>query len=218
MSRRTPASWRLLGESARDFGMFEFGARLAATVGFLLAGVLASGCLVTDQAQLDPTPKTPPIVLAVDYPLGSILRVNTNQVNEVRIPLRIRDENTQEVLKTRFRINTGSKTGAYKCPEPTLPGIGELVRPWEIVIGSTLLERGACSLVEFVVSSSFVPCEKHPDVFDITTPVDEDLGRATFWIWETSTDPLTNPTAARALIDTCPAFDYSGQSTAMDVP
>jgi hypothetical protein len=199
--------------------MFEFGARFAATLGSLLAGVLASGCLVTDQAQLDPTPKTPPIVLAVDIPLGSILRVNTNQVNEVRIPLRVRDENTQEALKTRFRITSGGKTGAYKCPEvPELPGVGELVRPWEITIPGTQLVSGACSLVEFVVSSSFVPCEKHPDVFDITTPVDEDLGRATFWIWETSTDPLTNPTAARALIDTCPAIDYSGQSTPMDAP
>jgi hypothetical protein len=221
MSRRTTASWRLFGESVRDFGMFDIGARLASIVRFLLACGLAGGCLVTDQAQLAPTPNIPPVVLAADYPLGSVLRVNTNQVNEVRIPLRVRDEDTQEVLKTRFRINSGSKIGTYACPEPTSHGTGALIREdsaTEITIPGTQLARGACSLVEFVVSASFVPCEKHPEVFDITTPDDEDLGRATFWIWETSTDPLTNPIAARALIDTCPAIDYSAQSAAMDAP
>jgi hypothetical protein len=144
-----------------------------------------------------------------------VIRVNAGKVNEVRIPIRVRFENTLEDLKTRFRVNSGSKIGAFACnPEHVLPANGTLIREMEIVIGSTQLDTGACSQVQYVVSDAFVDCNKHPDAFDVTTGDDDELlGRAMFWIWETSLDPLTNPMAARALIDTCPAVDYSAPTT-----
>ncbi|HEX4351427.1 MAG TPA: hypothetical protein VHZ95_00910, partial [Polyangiales bacterium] len=94
----------------------------------------------------------------------------------------------------------------------------------QISIESTSIDRGSCSRIEFVVSANFLSCEKHPDVdvFDITTPED-DLGRAVFWILETSTDPLTNPAAARTLLSTCPLVDAptptaTPTSTMLDTP
>jgi hypothetical protein len=216
MSRRTTALGSLRAENASDFGKSGIGARLASIVTLLIVCPFAGGCLVTDNTQLEPVPKSPPIVLAENmYPLGSVIRVNAGKVNEVRIPIRVRFENTLEDLKTRFRVNSGSKIGAFACnPEHVLPANGTLIREMEIVIGSTQLDTGACSQVQYVVSDAFVDCNKHPDAFDVTTGDDDELlGRAMFWIWETSLDPLTNPMAARALIDTCPAVDYSAPTT-----
>jgi hypothetical protein len=216
MSRRTTALGSLRAENASDFGKSGIGARLASILTLLIACPFAGGCLVTDNAQLEPVPKSPPIVLAENmYPIGSVIRVNANTVNEVRIPLRVRYENTlEDGLKTRFRINSGSKIGAFACPEPILPPNGTLIRETEIVIYKTQLDPGSCSQVQFLVSTSFVSCKQHPDAFDVTTgDDDEELGRATFFIWETSTDPLTNPMSARALLDSCPAIDYSAPTT-----
>jgi hypothetical protein len=133
----------------------------------------------------------------------------------VRIPVRVRYENTLDDLTARYRINSGSKIGAFTCkPEHIIPPNGAVTRTDEIVIAATLLDRGTCSQVEYVVSNAFVDCTKHPDAFDVTTGDDDELlGRAMFWIWETSTDPLTNGMAARALIDTCPTIPYSEPTT-----
>jgi hypothetical protein len=215
MSRRTTALGSLRAENASDFGKSGIGVRLASVVSLLLACPFAGGCLVTDNAQLEPVPQSPPIVLATNmYPLGSTIKVDATKVNEVRIPLRVRYENTLEDLKTRFRINTGSKVGAFACPEPILPGLGALTREMDIVIGSTQLDRGSCTQVQYVVSAAFVDCYKHPESFNVTTGEDDELmGQAQFWIWEISTNPLTDGMAARALIDTCPAIDYAVPST-----
>jgi hypothetical protein len=219
MSRRITALGSLRAENASDFGKSGIGARLASVVTWLIACLGAGGCLVTDNAQLEPVPKSPPIVLAENmYPIGSVIRVNASVVNEVHIPLRVRYENTlEDGLKTRFRVNTGTKIGAYACPEPTLAPTGSLIRPTEIVIYGTQLDKGSCSQVQFVVSTSFVTCENRPNpaaLFDVTTGEDdEELGRATFFIWDTSTDPLTNGMSARALLDSCPAIDYSAPTT-----
>jgi hypothetical protein len=216
MSRRITALGSLRAENASDYGKSGVGARLACVAMLLIGCPFAGGCLVTDNAQLEPTPQSPPIVLPDNmYPLGSVIRVNVSKVNEVRIPLRVRYENTLQDLKTRFRVNSGSKKGAFACnPEHVLSATGELIRYMDITIGSTLLDKGACSQVQYVVSAAFVDCTKHPDAFDVTTGDDDELmGRAMFWIWDTSNDPLTDPAAARALIDTCPAIDYSTPTT-----
>jgi hypothetical protein len=224
MSRRSTVFFGLFSGNLRDFDMFVIGARIASSVRLrgipALACLLVSGCLVTDQAELDPIPKTPPIVLAADTALGSIIRFNVDEQIDLRIPLHIRYENTLAILKPRFRVITAGKTpSAFECPEhPIIPN-GELIRDGEIVINRMDITRGACSEIEFVVSASFLACEKHPpEVFDVTTADDDDFGRATFWVWETSTDPLTNPMAARALIATCPTSDSTTQTTTMSQP
>jgi hypothetical protein len=65
-----------------------------------------------------------------------------------------------------------------------------------------------------VVSANFQDCKKHPDWFDATTSSDndEDLGRATFWVWDVSNDPLTSMNTL-ALFNTCPAVDRTVQPT-----
>jgi hypothetical protein len=213
----------LFDENARDFAVSGIGARIAPVMfrlGILVLGcALMSACLVTDQVELDPVPSTPPIVLAADIPLGSVIRVNTNQVNQVVIPLRIRDDNTQEILKPRFRITSGGKTGTYACPELPIPATGALIREdYQIVIDRTLLDKGACSEVDFVVSSTFLSCDRHPGLFDVTVDDNDNLGRATFWIWETSTNPITDPMASRVLVGTCPAIDFTTQTSTVNGP
>ncbi|HEY2733210.1 MAG TPA: hypothetical protein VGI70_04460 [Polyangiales bacterium] len=150
-------------------------------------------------------------MLAADIPLGSVIRFNAAQSNQLTIPLRVRDDNIQETLKARYRIVTSTKTGTYACPEPLIPANNELIRDdapgTQIVFDRTLIDRGSFSRIEFVVSADFLSCEKHPDVFDVTTSDNDDVGRAVFWILETSTDPLTNANAARTLLSTCPVVD-----------
>jgi hypothetical protein len=180
--------------------------------------VLAGACLVTDQVQLDPENTTPPIVLAADIPIGAIIRFNTSVGNgELRIPLRIRDEDTAEPLIPRWRIKSGTKlVSASECPDKSMPekslitGTGELVRDdYEIVIERMQLERGACNQVEFVVSSAFLPPCERPEFFDAATKGEDDLGRAQFWVLEVSGDPLMT----QAQTSTCAALDRTPQTT-----
>jgi hypothetical protein len=225
MSRRIPAFARSLPEIPRVLGPSAIGARLAYFVSMRGAGallwalsLLTGGCLVTDQVQLDPEITTPPIVLAAEIPLGSVIRFNANLGNELAIPLHIRDDDVTENLKVRSRIVTGAdgrKFTDFDCPEPPIPANGLNIRDYQITIGPMELERNACNKIEFVVSSKFTSCKDHPLWFDAAADETNDLGRATFLVWEVSGDPLTRPEYAQMLVSTCPAvtIDRTPQST-----
>jgi hypothetical protein len=179
--------------------------------------------LVTDPVELQEEPKTPPTVLASEIPIGSIIRFDAKNVNTLTIPLRVRNEDIDETLKVRYRTVGITGTSAFKCnPEIEIPPTGTLIRdfsPAYISLEATAIPRGSCTKIEYVVSGSFQDCKFYPDRFDVTTDPndDNDLGRATFWVWETSNDVLMNPMGAQFLLNTCKVYDMTTNPTQMPV-
>lgn len=154
-------------------------------------------------------PQTPPIVLAAsEISLASVIKFDASRQNELRIPVQIRNENTTEVLKVRMRIVTSGRTSEkFLCPEPEVPPNNAQRRDFQIVIAAGKFTLGTCHRIDFIVSGDFQSCKKNSEWFDYTYgDPDEEVGRATFWVWEVSNEPL-NPANSQALLSTCPALD-----------
>jgi hypothetical protein len=180
---------------------------------------LLGACLVTDQVQLEPEITTPPIVLtAPNQPVGSIFKFNASVQNELPIPVQIRDEDTLETLTPRWRVKySATKWSNFDCPEiPIPPAPGVVIRQHTIRVESFKLARGACNKVEFVVSSAFISCDAHPELFDVAIDAKNDLGRAMFWVWETSGGG--SDTAAQMLLNTCEVIDATATPPTMEAP
>jgi hypothetical protein len=214
------------------FGRSSNGIRLAwltrsaaGCVGAVLCGLLMSTCLVTDTIDLPPEPHSAPQILARDY-AGTIIQFDSTKYTQLRIPFDVRDEDTDEELQMRWRVRRSQTSSAtadtseldYPCPETQENAIagGSLYRNDNYLqIDATKFPRGSCSRVELVVSASFRDCTRNPDEFDVTANQDneEDLGRATFWVWETSTGALTNPAQAQQLLSSCISIPYTPSTT-----
>jgi hypothetical protein len=199
------------------WGQFAPGSWLAFSISVLricgqatVFGMGLSGCLVTDQFTLEPQPQTSPVILAGDpsYPIGGIIKFDASTTNMLRIPLQIRDENLTEPLKLRWRTKT---TAPVACPDLPVTGSGMLLRDALLVINAPEFDPGSCTRVDVVVSAVFTDCNKRkdPQYFDFpTTDDDNDVGLATFWVWEVGSDPIS-PSAAQKLVTTCtPQADY----------
>jgi hypothetical protein len=169
-----------------------------------------SGCLITNPVEFEQEEPQPPFILDVsrsDNPIGSILEINLDlNPSRIQIPVRIRDENLFQDLTARSRLVT------VPIPEPEygegvlIPEQGELMRD-EVFVEAGDIKRGECHLLELVVSGSFVPGDD-PELFDVVSEPD-DIGRASWTIWEVSGDPLaeTGAAAAQNLVKTCPTED-----------
>jgi hypothetical protein len=101
----------------------------------------------------------------------------------------------------------------YKCPEIPIMGTGTLIRTTSLLVDSKLFLPGSCSVVEFIVSAHFLrSCVKNPEpeFFDVTSSSDNDsaLGRAYFWVWEVSNNPLADNAKAQQLLSSCPTMPY----------
>jgi hypothetical protein len=227
MSRRSPAKSRLLLEMSREFSAPAFGVRFALqhwkvvlVSALSVCGLLTSGCLVTDQILPPEEPSALPVISS-NPPVGSSIRFNGVESNELRIPLTVRDQNTTEPLKVRFLLESSSLTPAKERPQPdsrcpmedVIPGTGALVRTeFPLAIPSAQIPRSACTKLTVVVGSSLFPCNKLSSAadFDKTTAEDDDeLHRAlaVYWILEVSADPLVNsPELAQRLLSSCLAL------------
>jgi hypothetical protein len=176
-----------------------------------------TGCLVTDQIELPAVPVSPPVVSLRDYDNPASLIVfnrDIGKLNELTVALQIRDEDTIEPLRARWRVVTkerppGAPIKDYPCPEPEVPDTGSVLRSYPLTIPASSFPRGKCSRVDFIVSGSFKMCKPdRDDGWDITTQEDDaaDIGRLSFWVWDTSgTDILS---AAQTLVASCPTVDY----------
>jgi hypothetical protein len=201
----------------RFFGLFWTGSWLAFSISVLRIGAQAaafglglSGCLVTDQFTLEPQPQSSPTILAGDpmYPIGGVIKFDARSANMLSIPLQIRDENLTEPLRLRWRTKT---TEPVQCPDLMVPGgSGTLLRDTMLMIGATEFDPGSCTRVDLAVSAFFTDCmkRKDPQYFDFpTTDNDNDVGLATFLVWEGGSDPIS-PSAAQKIVTTCPQADY----------
>ena len=200
----------------------------------LCAGWLLAGCLVTDSIEPPPEPNSPPVVTSPTYSAGSVILFDKTKPGGLIIPIEIRDEDMTEQLKVRWRVISGSRPASmqldYRCPEDEISGTGSVIRSnWNLVITNDKFVPGSCSVVEFIVSAHFLrSCMKNPEpeFFDVTTNSDNDaaLGRAFFWVWEVSTNPLADNAKAQQLLSSCPTLPYQmitptpGMSTTTQAP
>jgi hypothetical protein len=202
----------------RPAGTRPFAARRRVIAIALGCGLTLGGCLVTDSVEPPPVPNFPPLVLSTYTPGSAILFDASKTTSGLVIPFEIRDEDTSEVLKPRWRVTSGSRpqsTGLdYTCPEIPIPGTGSVIRSNQsITVSVDKFVPGSCSVVELIVSAHFLSCSKYPEpgFFDVTTNADDNdaaLGRAFFWVWETSNNPLTDNAKAQQLLSSCPKAPY----------
>jgi hypothetical protein len=221
MSRRRSAQTRLFAEIVQQFGNRGPGMSFALTRIIMLfaygSAATVSGCLVTDTVDLPEEPRTPPVITAAPpYGAGSPILFNaaTAVTTGLTIPITVRDEDITEDLQVRWRIRSNvmpapGVTPRQECPLPLIRANRLLTRDWPFNIESVKFARGACSVVELIVSAHFTPCDKYPDDFDRTTNSDDEetIGHATFMVWETSLMPF-DIVAAQQFLATCPTVDY----------
>lgn len=201
--------------------MSTFGARFAFSTWVrgiaALCCVLTGGCLVTSEVDLPEEIPTAPVVIDDDlqWPVGAVFRFNAAQSKELTINVHVRSEDIQETLKVRWRVKSGTKKPTvFKCPEDSLVPSGSVDRFPSITIESLSLEPGACNKVEFVVSSAFTSCTKFPEVFDATLDPN-DIGRATYWVWEVSANPVMG--WGDKIATTCETLDKTIPPTTMEM-
>ena len=187
-------------------------------------GLSTSGCLVTDQIDLPTPPRTPPILTSTTPMSGGLIRFNT-AMQELKLSIQVRDEDTTEVLRPRWRIITGNnpprtptspKDLDYDCPEQEIMGTGKVDRgEFTINLPGSRFVRGLCYRIDVAVSATFKSCTRYPELFDITTNEDneEDVGRATFWVWPLAGGTVDSDAAAKALLESCNYTDYQPAAT-----
>ena len=145
---------------------------------------------------------------------GRLIRFDP-ALKELKLNIQIRDEDTTEVLRMRYRIVSGNNPPRiptsptelpYKCPEDPIVGIPGMIEraPIELSIDSGFV-RGACHRIDVVVSSSFKSCIRNPELFDITNNEDNesDVGRASYWVWALSGSAVPDKDMAQALLESC---------------
>jgi hypothetical protein len=204
------------------------GPRFRGNSGFFPAGLplallgvtlLATGCVVTDPIEFKDEVDLPPVIIDdPSYPNGSIIRFERveGRGEEIRINLKIRDENTAQVLKVRTLIRRAADTIVYTCPETVLAS-GAVLRDYPLSITQSSLNPGECHKVEVAVSGHFERCREDPDLAErLFEEVEEthanDIARATFWIWETSNNVLGVPAATQGLVNSCQSLEYEPTS------
>jgi hypothetical protein len=176
---------------------------------------------VTSQVELPEEPHTPPIVIEdPSYPIGTVIKFDASKYSELQIPITVYDEDVSEELHARFRISSNtvpSKTYVDCADDHMIPVSGNTLRiNAKIVISEGMLERNACSTIDYVVASSFVAasCTRRPELWNATNPLD-DNGTARFMVWEVSGDLLMDPVRTQALAATCQSVDGTPPTTMM---
>lgn len=210
---------RFLPEITQDFGTASPGMWFANTIvcasarAFVACGFLLSGCLVTDTIELPPEPNGAP-KLSSSYPPGYVIRFDSSRPRqELLISIAVSDEDTQETLIPRWRVQTANAITVYdyKCPEEPILGTGGVKRQdYLLNIPAAKFTPGTCNTIDVAVSSNFRPCSTTRPEFDVTVEPEQEatVGRIQFMVWETSQMPFVNPENAGTLIRTCLGQDY----------
>ncbi|HET6333583.1 MAG TPA: hypothetical protein VFG30_10240 [Polyangiales bacterium] len=160
--------------------------------------------------------QVPPVVVDTpDLPIGSIVAFDLNNENELRLNITVRDDNIDDDLEIQARLSVvGQSMPEYVCDTPIMKTQEPQRAQSPLIVDRSKIRPGACTKVEIAVSSRFArPCATNPELFGIPLRED-DVGRATFWIWEMSGNPAANPTAAQGIVTSC-ALLTTAPSTSM---
>jgi hypothetical protein len=222
MSRRTPSTVRQVPRILRFFSKHAAGVSFAYVLGRSLIAALScglvGGCVVTSAEEFPEELQVPPVIVdRPDFPLGSIIRSDQTKENGLRLEINVRDQNIDDVLQVHATLTVvGQRDPDLVCPMRDLETSGQPDRgQYDLVIDRAKIRAGTCSLLDVYVSRKFVgTCTDKPNAFTYPRD-DDDFAHATFYIWEMSGDPVSNPSAATDLVNTCPTITLAGTSTAM---
>ena len=199
-----------MGEFAVDGRVRRPGAGLASHLRGAVMAVLVVGCwgcLVTDKITFPTDPDIPPMILdapGTNTPIGWTLWVNKATTPEVRLPVRVRDQNLTQPLEAHWRVLTaGNDSPPFESkPVP----LGQLLRDFEVVVQSGMLHTGECHRVELAVSGNFFPNRNTPAFFD-AAPIEEDVAHASWSVWEGRGEAQATAEEKAKLVDTCNAIE-----------
>jgi len=182
---------------------------------------VVGGCVVTSAEEFPEETNVPPVV--VDTPgfaNGSIITFDKNSGNELRLLITVRDENINDDVEIQARLSVlGQPTSQFICPDKLPPGTQPVREQFPLVVERSKIQPGACTMVEVAVSSRFVrPCSTHPEYFGLPGNNENDVGHATFWIWDMTGNPLSDPAAAQALLGTCQTVTVTRAATPTAMP
>jgi len=190
-----------------------------------------SGCLVTDRVTWRET-TVPPIIQeeSASPRIGSILWLNKNDVQrtEWAFSVFVQEADSSRVLSARWRIVTRNDTMPTFTQLEPLPA-GKTLRELTFKVGSNQLSDGECHHLELAVSGSFVAMidpRTGKDAtewywFDVTTLGKEnDVGFASWWIWEGRGSVGATPEEKVRLVESCNALESTpaSSSTVMEAP
>lgn len=186
---------------------------------------------MTDQIELPPVPQSPPTITPAGFGDESprVILFDTSTNPELLVNLDIRDEDRTETLKMRWRVVSnnpapGLPLNVYECPEPEIPGDGELIRETTLRVLRSHFGRNTCNRVDVIVSASFKMCRPgRDDGWDTTTQEDDgaDVGRLSLLVWAfdgPSNDPRVQPAVALAVTQSCETFEFMPPSSTGATP
>jgi hypothetical protein len=173
-----------------------------------VAATMLSACLVTDEITFPEEVPYPPTIVDVpgsEIPIGTILWLDIDQrtghpQNEWRIPVRIRDDNVDQELQTRYRVLREGSLLPPWTPDVIAPSGSPTREDYEVKVRFGDLRPGQCHRLELVVSGSFLR-RTDPRFFDVLNDEGEmngDIARASWTILEGS--------ATTAFVDSCKAI------------
>jgi hypothetical protein len=152
----------------------------------------------------------PPVLLdSAEFPFGLPIEFDRRVPQDLRVRVRVRDENLDDELEIRARVSLEGSDQSRSfliCQEDRFryPNGTPIRDPLDLVLTQTQIMPGVCSQLELFVSSRFLRDCDDPDERFFDQPLDrEDIGSAAYSIWEMSGDPLTNLMSAQALLNSC---------------
>lgn len=160
---------------------------------------------MTSPVEFEEEVNIPPVLLdSTESPLGGLYEFDRLIARELRLDVRVRDENVDDEVHLRARVSVEPSTMGYTevCPEIYIPPSNEPERAaGTLTLTESQIQRGACNLVEIFVSSQFYQdCEED----NYSLPADrDDLASGRFWVLDLTGDPYLNPMRAQALLNSC---------------
>lgn len=185
----------------------------------LLAAVscaFVGGCIVTSAEEFPEEVQVPPIVLDTPgLPIGTIIAYDMTNDNELRLSITVRDDNLDDELQVHAQTSVLGVSEIMRicAPVPIMPNQQATREQYDFVIPRSSVRPGVCNKLDVYVSREFVgSCTERVGGFNL--PQNRgDIGQAGFWIWETSGDPASNPSAAQSIFNTCPVVTRTSMTS-----
>lgn len=179
--------------------------RWTTCVAALVSMTALAGCLVTDSIEFEQAENWPPVILdkpRTSAPIGGVIWIDLDSdQNEWSFDVDVRDENVDEELFARVRIQTQDNRFPDYGPDQVVQRTGRAMRELTITIPKGALRKGECHRLQLAVSGSFIT-RPGPEYFGATRLAD-DLALASWMIWEGKGPLQVSQEQALELVESC---------------